>query len=184
MNAKLRALVASVGVILAGVGGVTLYQALPGVTRADAIDAGIAEGTRVERLCAIVCERDGGRTYHRKRLAARYFPGADGGEAVLLGRIPDHCRIMETEQGLACRAGGALKLGAQVDDADEPEDCACSSGAACEMVGSDGGWVPAYLGNTLPEGRWRGAGCVRRSCVVLSHGASGQDEGWPEACPP
>lgn len=53
--------------------------------------------------------------------------------------------------------------------AGEPEwPCACSTGANCEaLVG--GAWVAAAKsGNTLGEGAWRGAGCVRKACTELA----------------
>lgn len=71
-----------------------------------------------------------------------------------------------------------LSLWCAGDDQD-PSPCACSPGAACNFLPPDGGAAIAApkTGNTLAEGRWSGAGCVRKPCVEMAGTAS-----MPAAC--
>lgn len=112
-------------------------------------------------------DADGGVQYARVRVCAA---PADGGVPLL----PEG---MEALPDSELADGGDYQLEAWLG-ADAPFPCACSSGNDCWLT--DGGAAPS--GITLPARGWTGTGCVRRPCVVFSHGAGGWDEGMPASC--
>lgn len=186
MNAKLRALTVAIGTLIVGGVAWTVYRPAPGVTRAELIDAGIADGVSRERICRVVRQKVNGRFEHRwARMPGRAFGATK--EAVIVREAVDGWFIPDTDAfgpGLDCIEAPSNTLTAQQDEADEPYPCACSSGAACEWFnGHTLQWAPAPRGDTFSEGQWRGAGCVRRPCVVFAHGSQGPDEAWPAGCP-
>lgn len=189
MNPKLRSLFVYVGPILAAGGLVVVanvWAPRQGTTRGEAIDAGIGEGVALEVVCDLYRELPSGRHQHaRERLRARWFGATD---ELLFTERPEGrgWRVREGDRGLRCRRlqPAESTLGAGVESAPEPFECACSSGSNCEEQLPDGGWIPARVGNSIPEGMpWRGAGCVPRACMVYGDGVGGTDEGWPAACP-
>lgn len=92
-------------------------------------------------------------------------------------RLPDGVRALDVTTTRAAYASGpAYKLVLQ-GEAEFP--CACSTGADCEMRAPDGGWMPAWTGNTLSAGQWRGDGCFRKACVE----GLGWASSWPPECP-
>jgi hypothetical protein len=69
--------------------------------------------------------------------------------------------------------------------------CACRVPGAgpCQVYGSPApgepeSWHSAPVGTTL-QPPWRGAGCLRKPCVLAAEMIStlGEDPAWPEACP-
>lgn len=112
-------------------------------------------------------DADGGDQYVYVRICG--VP-TDGGQPELpAGMVP----VTPTERTAAT---GDYQLEAWMDGAGFP--CACSTGADCEAVVSDGGWEAALLGVTFNDGAWRGTGCYRKTCVELFGTSS-----WPPACP-
>lgn len=68
----------------------------------------------------------------------------------------------------------------RADNPSAPFRCACSTGAACNLVPSLGGG-PAPIQETLPPDSWVGGGCAPKPCFGRYDGPF--DLTWPAACP-
>lgn len=174
MNAqKLLALVAALGVTAAGV---VVYVARPGTKVADFVDAGIAACPVVEVICP------GVRAGVPGSIRARLRDCRAGGMGFIARPLPADVELIAIER---CRKAPAEVLAAEGDTADEPFDCACSSGSSCTVTSPTTGLpIAAPLGVTLGPGyafsSFSGAGCVPKACVAL---AGPGDNSWPVGCP-
>jgi hypothetical protein len=96
--------------------------------------------------------------------------------------LPEGLVMLETPEREESKTVLSADLTAAEDFA-----CACSTGAECEALVADTegkqAWAKAPLGITLGTGQWRGAGCVKKSCIAIRQLASDPlDNSMPEAC--
>lgn len=175
MNSKLRSMIAYAGLIILSGTSFVVYRALPGVTQADLVDAGIGSCLQGEALCQ-VRYLDGG--YDRLRVRGDACEEPDGSYAVIPGPdVMTDVELVRTHDGAPCeRATGPNKLKAQDKRLKEPDKCACApiDGGICTLT--DGGHPG---NNTLYPGQFTGSGCVPKSCGEMAGQSS-----WPEACIP
>lgn len=185
-RAKLIAMLLVIGTLI---GGGRLVMLRPGFTPADAVDAGILQGSvagklrcnvRVERECAA----DAGlaRRFHTVTMRARIIPdaGREIGKVVAfdvparwegcihpMGAAHEACQLIE--EG-SCTGQGCANLNV------EQPACACRrpDAGTCNVRGQ-----PAVVGITLAPGTWTGAGCFRKYCGPELAG----ENDWPEECP-
>lgn len=175
---KLARLVALLGTVVLGGISYTLYVPKPDATRADFVDAGIANAVKHRIKCEVrnVC------TGQYRTVELRAFrdgqdvlvelPRVEGRDCWQLTGTPrEACRVVEASSCTdATICGDGTPAMREVSG-----ECACSSGADCYVGGE-----AAPTGQTLQAGTWSGAGCVPKVCRVLN-GDQGQD--WPGECP-
>ena len=117
---------------------------------------------------------DGGQEYARGR---GWAPDVDGDAGMPV--IPDGMQAVQDSEVIRYSGACPYRFEAWLPSTEAPFPCACSTGADCEALAIDGGWVTAPAGVTLPEGAWRGAGCWKKVCVEIAGYSS-----WPlEHCP-
>lgn len=107
--------------------------------------------------------------YHqtqRRYIQLRDCQDADGGSP----KVPD-IDVLDATAEPAIALGAEPRMETVGDFG-----CACSPGANCEMQLPDAGWAPAWT-NTVAAGKWRGGGCVRKTCVEFAGTSS-----WPPGC--
>lgn len=108
--------------------------------------------------------------------------------ASLLARLAHHADVVGEVENRATPAFPPCQVAAvRSDDVAYPSPCACSTGSACNWTpplagGGFGASVAAPKNLTLPPGTWTGAGCRKKSCIVLGDG--GRDASMHEACRP
>lgn len=185
---KLRSLLAVVGMM--SIGGVLylLTQVKPGVTRADLLDAGIAQecdpvqvSCQVRQTCfpnqarygtvqklAFQCDRDGGVPV----LIALWPKGDSGADCFEPVGPPDTACVV---QGASFDDGGDLTR----TTADQ-DRCACrpTDGGVCRFQSPDGSTPLMHFRETY-RAPFAGAGCVRKSCEEFA-GELGQS--MPPEC--
>ncbi len=174
MPSQLLALLVFIG-WYQGAPGVEVYVPAAGVTRAQIITACAGQCVRNDVTLEIPPElgTDGG--YQRKRIDVWRTPLSDGGVAV--GIKAAYATVPLVSQWVSSTLPSTL---AAEGEADEPWDCACSTGVSCTQTSdgtSDGG--VAVTGSTLAAGTWSGAGCARKQCVEYA----GRPGAWPASCP-
>lgn len=195
---KLRSLLAVVGTLVLGGTSYLLVSPKEGVTRADLVDAGIAQvcepaliECRVRSLCsgpryrlvrtkAAVCDRQGADPVLVMR-----WPKQSGRPCFeTVGDPSDACRLITAPGTCNDAALCAEAASGEQPVADRVDVCACRRATGvCEVQDGDGGWRPAPLGNTLAAGTFRGAGCAPKYCGPEAQGEQGMS--WDSAvCPP
>jgi hypothetical protein len=116
---------------------------------------------------------DGGQQYARIRMGA-YLADDDAG----MPELPPGMLALEGSEVVLDGGVCPYRFEAWLPATDAPFPCACSTGSNCQSLASDGGWATAPTGVTLPEGRWKGAGCFPKVCTELLGSTS-----WPGVCP-
>lgn len=190
MNARLKALF----LVLAAGAGFLVVQLRPGVTPADAVDAGILPISSAGRIRCVVRITDECRTsmgiarrYGTVQARARIIRDAGVREEPiialdlpttwlrclrLVGSPREVCQVLEEgacTDATVCPANAPPQV--------EQLQCACRPAAGvCTRL--DAG-VPPF-GVTLAAGQWVGAGCVRKHCGPVLFG---DDADWPATCP-
>lgn len=205
MNAKLKALF----LVLAAGAGFLVVQLRPGVTPADAVDAGILPISSAGRIRCVVRITDECRTsmgiarrYGTVQARARIIRDAgipalllpDGGvlapaekmEPIIALDLPTawlRCLRLVGSPREVCQV---LEEGACTDatvcPANAPpqvEQLQCACRPAAGVCTRLDAGVPPF-GVTLAAGQWVGAGCVRKHCGPVLFG---DDADWPATCP-
>jgi hypothetical protein len=200
MTPRLRALLVATGVLIVGGTAYITARPGPGVTRADLLDAGIAEdcdkvliACQVRNHCRHLPDGGTARRYGTVRGAGYLCQRA--GADVLISRWPkgdagEDCYEMAGDS--ACRilqAPGTCddaEVCADTGEAQTPvavalDQCFCrnADAGACRRVLPDGGLGANLPRNVTYAGDVAGAGCVRKVC---SEAAGEWGESMPTVC--
>lgn len=194
MNAKLKALLVTVGVIVAGGVAYTINLPAPTTERADLVDAGIlACDPVVVRVRARVPPRALRARLADAGLDVPDLARPDGGtKPRRYAQVTMRARLCGGDLVLPIQANGetGLDVFGQVEMLTDAglgparptvdEQCACRrrGGGLCRVRQSDGGLAPAAFDTELQPGTFVGAGCVPKVCGEVF----GDESSMPEVC--